>query len=453
MTRSASDPQAGCGSLGEFDPFRSLLTVLTAAWIPVVLLIMLFGYVGIQFSSAISFRINDGWCDASEAVGTHCFGDYAMPAHLGGYSQFFDQGNPAATNTPLTLALFSALRLLPYWSGLAVVLAALLAANVLVLWWSTQGRNLQHRLMVQLFVGVGSLGILVALDRANWTPLLVPLIVALVLSRRSWIVVLAIALLVALKFWAPLFLVIPLARRQYRETLLGLVCAAGLYLVSYLTVTRDVAQAIAVNFASVTDRDYGDSVARYSVSLSATFRRMLCGAGLETFCPSPGQASNHQLVTLLSLAAAGGLVIAAWLVLRCSDWPLSLRTAPAIALGFLAVPEAAVYNVVVVSAIVALLAHERGPRWSEMDRRTRRTYVAILAGIAVATVPLPLSLPAPSGDLSRPVTVLIAVTWACVIVVAVASRPTGRSDGSSTDEPGDDADSPNSPVRQRADQF
>ena len=336
------------------------LVVLGSMLWPLAMLSILFGgYRGTPWSFAISFHIDDGWCNwsAGQGVGTHCFGDFGYPYNLGGSVSPYSPGNGVANATPLMLHIFNMLRLFEYNSGLLVYLALLLAPTVVIAFWVCRLHASPALLFAQLFGGVATIGFLIGFDRGNHVVWVLPLLVLLIVSAEEgnfaqsvvWVVLISL-----LKWWGPVFVVVLLAKQRLREVLLSIALTAfghGILLLTYPSLS--FGDRISSTLREIFNETYGLHVSQYAVSAKAWIGRTICALG-ESDCSAvtPGQMLSNSVVTVgISLTILAAVtVIASKLGLK---HPYSVMAV--CSLTFLPIPEAAAYNLVGASAAVLTL--------------------------------------------------------------------------------------------------
>ena len=156
-----------------------LVWSLAAYGFTVMTIIVFREYFDIPYLPSISFIADDGWCSAAtEGVGRHCFGDFQDVYSKNLYSPW-DWVAPFS-HPPLSHAVQQAFGLLGTFSGskrLALALWLSFSAAVLLIpaAWAMRGGNRLHMSAIFVVLGLGSLPILVTLDRGNSIFLLVGL--------------------------------------------------------------------------------------------------------------------------------------------------------------------------------------------------------------------------------------------------------------------------------------
>jgi hypothetical protein len=389
------------------------LAALQYGWVVIILILPLIGYFGESWTSVLSFRVADGWCtEAIDGIGGHCFGDYGISLSRGMSANAFVEGNVAATNTPLTVLAFEALRLVPYRVGLSLFLAVMAVGVGMVAWWGAHKRRGVERAAVLFTAGFGSLGIIMSFDRGNAIALFVPLGLLYVwaLNRRAWLwAAIALSVMASLKFWGILLIVGLLAKRQFRYAALSAVLTAILYLLPLSLFGGGLVEKINVILAAVTDREYGAFVSRNGVSLYSFAARLNCALQDAGGCNRDAPAASLPYATFIAVLMALLLVVWAVVMLRVFARNPFLSYVPMLALCFLAVPEAAPYNLSITVVMGAILLRWGASSIAEpnsfLDRPadTQRPWTVVaawaLAGaVVLSTLPLPIwSFPDPTA--------------------------------------------------------
>lgn len=324
-----------------------------------VLNFFILSYFQIPFLEALSFRVDDGWCstDRGEGIGAHCFGDFGFPFHYG--SDIFQEGTLAASNTPLTVVIFSFLKFFPYNFALTLYLSTFVAAILIPCVHAVRSAGASY---LAAPLGVATLlthGVLVSFDRGNQVVIFLPIFYFLVtyMNARRYGRVSAILIIAGLlKWWGPILIVIPLALRLYRVALRAVI----VILVGHLGLLSMIPgpkfwEKLKIVAGEVTDVDYAEHVSRYAVSGASMVGRFVCAwpGGTECSNTVPRQlvpfGSVGVSVISLSLLAVIGFIIRR----RGLKDHVSLIAVGSI--GFMAVPEAAQYNLVSASATALIL--------------------------------------------------------------------------------------------------
>lgn len=337
-----------------------LLKIQLCLWIFVVIGILVHGYMGRTWSAVQSFQVNDSWCNLkSEGVGSHCFGDFGLPFYRGMRNQVYEPGNFAASNTPITALLFEILRLLSFNKALLVYLSVLLSCIIIPFGLSKNMGSISNRLVLSIFCGALTAGSISALDRGNHVVLLIPLLYFYVLAIEDERWNRAAGLLVCislLKFWGIIFIVALIARRQWARSLLSALAVPLISVVAIGLFPGSLTGNVRAMLAMVTNRDYSNSIAGYSISIAGFFRRFGCALTSTDVCNTRISGSSFFSSTHFSIAILISLFTLVFILMRSSNAPTHIWVAALISLGFLSVPDAPVYNMSLTAVIVSVFA-------------------------------------------------------------------------------------------------
>ena len=430
--RSQVSPE---GSLSLFSPGALLVPVAYGAGL-VALAIFVTGYLGESWSNTLSFMISDGWCNPArgQGIGAHCFGDFGLA--YGAAPDPYVAGAPSASNSPLTMLIFLALSLLPYDVALFAYELAILAGSIGVIWWGSRRCDQLSRAVAVALIGVGSLGILIALDRGNHVGLLVPLtlwyVVALKDERWNRAFV-AVVLIGSLKFWGVLLVVGLIAKRQYARAVGAIAVIAALGILPLTFFPGGIATALTNMIETAGDRNYAAQVSPFSVSIISFFRRLSCLAQDQAGCNFAALDLASPQQTALTLLVTALIVLAAFFCLRYSDLKV-IAYVPLVAIGIIAVPEGPAYQcvfAVLAAAIFIRYVIDDRASISELKCRSLRlvrlTYLALVVALVFSIVPLPLwqfdsasMLTTSFGDSSsfRLANWTVPLTWSVFLVLA-----------------------------------
>lgn len=320
---------------------------------------LILSYSRIPVIEALSFRVDDGWCSTieGEGIGAHCFGDFGFPFSYG--INIFEEGTLAAANTPLVVLFFSLLRLFPYNIALMLYMSTFVAA---VLAPCIHVARSAGALYLTAPLGVASLlsyGVLVSFDRGNHVVLFFPILYFLViyLNARKYGQVSAILIIAGLlKWWGLLLIVIPLALRLYRVVFRALVAIPAIHLSLLFAIPGPKYwEKVKIVLGAVTDGDYAEHVSKYAVSGASMVGRLICAWPGGTECSNtlpreliPFGSFGVSAISLSLLAVIG-------VIIRRRGLKDHLALIAVGSIGFMAVPEAATYNMVVASASALLL--------------------------------------------------------------------------------------------------
>lgn len=406
-----------------------LIWVSILAWVPILLYLIALSYAGTSLTEQVSFRIDDGWCpDGTTGVGQHCWADFGFPYQRGGFSEVYTDGNMAAANTPLTVLTFEYLRFLPYRVGLAVVLLVISLSILVTAYLGSRHMDRVRVSAVILVAGIGTAGSIASLDRANWIgtfPILLYVYAVAIHRGHPTLSVISLGLLVSLKFWA-IILVIPLlVRRQWVTILFLIPLVLMLYVVPLSLLPGSWDSKWSAILSSVFDREYGATVSKWAVSIPALFSRFSCVNRLD--CDQLAHYAIWPSDTVAVIVIIAFLVTwATWMAFRHRENPF-MAIAPTFALIFLAVPEAAPYNLVASVAISALLFRYHTTIGRPHTAIAPYTYKAMIAAIALTNLPIAASMipGQPAGALAEifgigtTSSILIPLAWLFVIGVSL----------------------------------
>jgi len=397
---------------------RHLPEILLGLAIVNLLLMILSSYYGSRLTELLSFQVIDGWCDTSlEGVGQHCFGDFGLPLRRGGQQLEYDGTgyNYGASNPPVIAILFRGLSLFSYNVGLFLYLSGMILA--LLISWHLLWRNKFFSLMFALI----SSGSLVALDRGNHVPL-VAVGLSLYLNifqtnldqyskwsqSKRMSGYLLLGLIASLKFWAPMFLILPLFAKRFRFFCASLFSFVGLNLTALAILNTRVQDFLQSSTRMILDSNYASAVSRYSISLQSFFGRMRCS--LSSNCePSLNHDYRVGFVwTILFLTIP--LIFIIWTSLKVRHSISSdFRPFALILSSLILLPEAATYNLVLIPALILSMpgmangiqnAKSVGSRYADQRRNVMITS-CLLCSVPFAIWWVPEMSPAGSTNLGR----------------------------------------------------
>lgn len=349
--------------LAEKNFVSKLLKSQVTLWILVVIGILVHGYMGRTWSAVQSFQVNDNWCNLkSEGIGFHCFGDFGLPYYRGMQDQVYAPGNFAAANTPITALLFELLRFFSYNKALLVYLLALLASTIIPFSLSKNLGPVSNRLVLSIFCGVLTTGSISALDRGNHVVLLIPLLYFYVIAveEERWNRAVGLLICVSLlKFWGIIFIVALIARRQWARSLLSALAVPLISAVAIGLFPGSLMGNIRAMLAMVTNRDYSNSIAGYSISIVGFFRRVSCALTSTDVCNTRISSSSFFSSTYFSFTVLISLLTLVFILMKSKNTPTHIWIAALISLGFLSVPDAPVYNMSLTAVIVAVFATKK----------------------------------------------------------------------------------------------
>jgi hypothetical protein len=369
-----------------------LVALFAWLWVLAALAALAGSYWGVSFSYALSFAVEDGWCDTStDGIGRHCFGDFGLPFYVGGSpgevpSHGYTEGNINGTNTPMVVLFFQVFNFLPYRILLIATLLAYLGSMLWLMLYATRDIPAGTRSVTVVFGGLLSVGLLVGIDRANHVVLMAPLLGLLLVARTPFWRIFAMTLLICLKFWGVIFIIVLLKRRRYKEAALAAILAGVLSAGALVLATGNLLSSFSSMVRMVTSREVADMVTPYSVSFIATLRKASCLMPESGLCPV--DASSGSLAVLAtSVSIMVILVIVAWVSLGKETWSPFVRFAPLVGIVVLGLPEAGVYVLVLVPVLTALLALD-ARKESNVGEQPVWLSVSLIGAIALTTVPV-----------------------------------------------------------------
>jgi hypothetical protein len=349
------------------------LFYLQIALLPVVIIGIVFaGYKGIQWTELLSFRVDDGWCRTGiEGIGRHCFGDFGLAFNRGTFENVYVPGNLDATSTPLTAVIFEFFRLFSYDVSLTLYQGLMILSVFAPIFWSTSGFSLAIRFGASAILGLGSIGAITAIDRGNHVAIMVPLGLAYIISleKKKWAqAVLFLTILSMLKFWGIMLIIGLLGHKRYRDSLKVALLTMFGSLGLLMFFPGDFHLKLTSMLASVSDNNYASKVAGYATSTHGLIKRMTCAMTTKDWCNTETHAKSLFSSSIVSLIIVLCLVGWCWWLLRVANAPIQIWGSSVLALTFMGVPDAPIYNTVFIVAIVALIF------WSAFQQREDYDY-------------------------------------------------------------------------------
>lgn len=346
-------------SRSDNNSVETLLTSLLWSWLVVIVSIVVASYLGYSFTEAISFRADDGWCPIGEsALGVHCFGDFGHPYLRGGFDDIYVNGNHVVLNSPFVLLIFEVLRLFPFRIVLILFLSAAAVAMVYPVFAASRRLSGISRSAAIFTCGVGSLGFLSAIDRAN-PVVFMPLVayqLVLMVDRGDWTRgAFLLALGSAIKFWFPLMVLPFLLQRKFRHVLLSASLALVLHLVPLAFFAGNYLANLEMSLKAVFSNDFQKLFQPYAISIVALIRRVGCAIRDRGTCYTLSTDWGLESTTAIGVVVASLLIL--WASICYLRFPPknAMRYAPLLSLGAVAVPTAQTYNSVMFVSIGALL--------------------------------------------------------------------------------------------------
>lgn len=345
-------------SRGNF--VSKLLRIQLNLWILVVAGILVHGYMGRTWSAVQSYMVNDSWCKLkTQGIGQHCFGDFGLPYYRGMKEQVYAGGNFAASNTPVTAFLFELLRLISYNKALFVYLLALVASTAIPFFLTKNAGFFSNRLLLSIFCGILTSGSISAFDRGNHVVLLIPLLYLFVLAvdEERWNRAAGLLICISLlKFWGIIFIVALIARRQWARSILTVLAIPLITITTIGLFPGSLMGNVRTMLTMVTNKDYSNSIAGYSISIAGFFRRSGCAIISPTVCNTRAFGYSFLSSTYFSVLVLMLLSTLVILLMRSKNTPVHIWIAVLISLGFLGVPDAPIYNMSLTVVIISIFA-------------------------------------------------------------------------------------------------
>ena len=373
---------------------RSISTVGLVGVIAFLVSVMWASYNGGTITETFSFRVVDGWCDpATEGIGFHCFSDFGQAQNA-----VFDESTYRslnAGNTPLTLVVFAIFRLLPYRPSLILYLLTLVAAPIMTIWIASRGLQWIVRISCITFGAILNVGLISALDRGNhviWmTPILYWYLVSIHRGRTDQ-TILALSLLSSLKWWGFWFFLPLLIQRKWREISMSAAITVGINHVAFGFYPGSYISKLSETAKVVFDREYGAEVAKYSINLTSVFTRFICLARGDNYCDFSSSWANGTVATYGKISILLILLsVLYWIGVRIQPSSQDfLSLVPLI--GILALPEAGMYNIALVTSGLALLITRRSNELTTDLEKPDRPKLSRKLTILMMAIQLPVGL-------------------------------------------------------------
>lgn len=351
---------------GSSSASDRLLASLVWCWIVVLLSIVVSSYFAKHFTDAISFRIDDGWCPPEKvALGLHCFGDFGHPYLRGGYPVVYSEGNSVILNSPFVLAVFEILNLLPYELALWIFLAFASFAMALPILWAVWNERGDRRALAVFVCGVGTLGFIATIDRANPVAF-IPLIAlgsVVMIDQEKWFrAAIIVAVGSAIKFWFPMMLIPFIVRRKYKELFLSVSLIGIFHLLPLLAFPGNYLTNLRLSLKAVFSSDLHNGFQPYAISVVSLIRRIACAWRDGGTCFTTSTNWGFEASPIFGACIA--LALIAWAAICFHRYPPKtvMRYAPLLSLGVLALPTAQTYNSVLFISVTALIF-----KWERID--------------------------------------------------------------------------------------
>lgn len=417
----------------------ALSSLLAASAATMVLLDRIWGVDGL---ASLSFTRLDGWCDIqTEAIGGHCWGDYAAVR----FDSLGDRPGDAEALYPMSTRILR----IPFalvedaWGYRPAVLLWLGVLAVCMVGpavWATRRYPIVPRSAAILVCAVATMPVLVVLDRGNIIGLAVPCLAvfALGLMRdRPLLASIGIVLATCVKPQFGLLVVALVSLRRWRELVW---CTAGLVVVAFVPPLIVGGQGLGGSVSWIRESVAWSSAHSASaawpvnVSFAHAFGFLVDRVGWA-LGREPSQAAVAAIGGGLALAFIGAsMILLAWRGRRLERLTLC---AAVMAVASLATPVSFSYYFVFALAVAAvILALGLG---SPDQRRRGLDAVgrwSLLAAVTLSLTPLLLPLSGPGQPqhfreviVESLVPVLGTLAWTGVVAVAcirlVAAESTG----------------------------
>jgi Glycosyltransferase family 87 len=417
--------------LKSSSPLYLLINGTTVMWIFVIALVFWNSYRGINWIYALSFDVEDGWCVKNkQGLGGHCFGDFGLMYEIGLSANSFITSGPGATVTPFSAIIFKVLSFFEYDVALMGMFTTYCLLMVHMLYKATRNLHSTHRLYLIVFLGLLTLGTLTALDRMNpilFIPFLLYCYLTAIEEKRFTKAAILISLMVSIKFWALLFIVPIVYAKKVKALVFAIALSMTLYIVPLLILPGSLVVEMKNSLESILDREYGSGISKYSISTYGLILKLKCFLNSTTCEPTRlGDQFSRGILLVLFLAFLY-IFISIFSIKTLSEYP-DIKYVPLISIGYLSVPEAASYNAVLMSTIVAIYVHYNQRSFADRSKEVLKPSSEILFINKATMLALVLTMPplAAFGNLVfsdfktlRIQTVLIPITWNILLLLII----------------------------------
>lgn len=405
-----------------------LLGLLGLGWIITLFGVLIAGYVGRDFTEILSFKVADGWCPPDVTViGKHCFGDFGHPFNRGGFPQVYLKENLVAVNSPLVMLMFEVIRSFDYRLGLWLFLLTGTASVMTPVWWATKTWPTMAKFITFFLVGFGSLGFISVFDRANPVIFFPGLILWFIVSNekgKRGQVILAVAIMSAMKFWGPLFMICFLLDRRWRDMVKCTITTCAFFVLPLLYFPGQMLTKIKITMNGITSEEYANAFQPYVISIGGLIRRVSCGFTTGTTCNTV--TANWGVLGKSSFATAIAMGITIWAALQYFKGQKTsvMKYIPLISLGAIALPTAQTYNSILFIPAACLILKWHSPFNINSETVPSKLLVpAVVSGIS----PIPIwyfgdsiiSSTNGSGPVFRLAYWIIPIMWACLVFETV----------------------------------
>lgn len=408
-------------------------------------------------SSLLMSPPEDCWVHWGEAVGRHCFSDYAVIVQAGmwpnpwdhpvsmpaGYSPMWTT-YPAAAMTPQLLFGVPAVRLGVPVLGLLSYLFAMTVAVLTPAIWAARGTSGLERIVVFVTLSAVAVPVWAVIDRGNSTGFVVPIALAFLvaLRRQRWGLAAIMVLLAA--FVKPQFAVLVVALLAARQWRLGGLAFGGVVitnLAAYLLWPRDFPQTITQSihnfFSAASPLEHLSGQGNVSFG-----KALLIIPDTAEFFATGGKIPDGFLTGPRVLAGYVVLVIVVGLLLALG------RRTPPVLVGVVLLATAALfpaktsfYYLVFALPVAAVIVRDpSGPPGTGIfdglaahggRRRAVGFWVTLAAALSIAHLPLsqPGAAPIPGHNGATRLIVLTTIGWApilwliaCAVIIGSYAR-------------------------------
>jgi hypothetical protein len=318
--------RASASVLSWYSPSRLLTLVVVGLSLLLILSAIVASYFGMDAIASLFYVTVDTHCLGDDptwsGVGAHCFGDYYQVVSFAFHPNPWDVGSNYPPSGMLPQAGFGFVGWLldSPRIGLVLYLATCAAALMVPAFWATRGQSPTARLAAAGLLGVVSIPAISVLDRGNAVALVVPAILAYLVSLRRGnytAVMIAVVIAALVKPQFVILLVALLAARKWRQALIGAGLIVLTNLIPYLfwpkefpaTLVQSVINALRFGRSNTLATDYPPNVS--------------FGKGIYEFDHVVrsifGLNENQWLASsggVIGMAVAAGAILLIWIVGR-----------------------------------------------------------------------------------------------------------------------------------------
>ena len=250
-----------------------------------------------------------------------------------------------------------------------------------------------------MIVGVGlcGAGSLAAIDRGNHIAFLVPLVYLYLcaIEEHKWKTARNLLVVISLlKFWGIIFIIPLVFNRRVRDVVITILQTLLISMISIAFFPGKFWAKVDSMIQMVTNKDYSNSIAGYSVSFFGLTRRTACYLSTRSWCNTKTFVGTFWTSTA-ALLILTVLVLVVFLVLQLTGSRGRRRLlllSPL--LGITCIPDAPRYNTVLLIVIVALVI-----RFAHLDAQagkfspeSRLSSFTVLLGLSCFVSLIPITL-------------------------------------------------------------